>query len=270
MKKHITLAGASILLLLAAACSSGGIGDILGGGSSTNNGSYATQVRGTVDSVDVNSQSILLTNVSANGSMLSSGGNSGSTYRVYYDNNTSVSYNGQTFRPTDLERGDQVDVNINRTNSNQPVATSMNVIYNARTGNSYPSGSTYPNGSSTYPSNGSYATVHGTVRSIDTSRGTITIDRGYNAGTVSVPYSGNLPVYYNGATYSVSNLEVGDEIDVRMNGNYAQDITVTRSMSANNYPNNNNYPSNSQYSTVRGTVRYIDTTNHTIQLDSPS
>ena len=79
-----------MVLLLAAACSSGGIGDILGGGSSTGNGSYATQVRGTVDSIDTNSQSILLTNVSANGSMLSSGG-SGNTYRVYYDSRTSVS-----------------------------------------------------------------------------------------------------------------------------------------------------------------------------------
>src|SRR5438552_2098338 len=152
MRKNITLAGAAIVLLLAAACSSGGIGDILGGGSSTGNGTYATQVRGTVDSIDTNSQSILLTNVSANGSMLS---------------------------------------------------------------------------------------------------------------------SGNWPAYYNGATYSVSNLEVGDEIDVRMNGNYAQDITVTRSMSATNgsypngttNPNGSTYPSNGQYSTVRGTIRYVDTTN---------
>jgi len=258
MKRNITLAGAAILLLLAAACSSGGIGDILGGGSNTN-GTAATQIRGTVDSVDTNSQSIYLTNVSGNGSMLSSGG-SGTTTRVYYDNRTSVSYNGQTFRPTDLERGDQVDVYLDRSNSNQPLATSMNVVYNARTGNTYPSTT---NPSSTYPS--STSTVHGIVRSLDTYRNQMTVQQSYNNATITVPYNTNTPVYYNGATYSVSQLEVGDEIDIRMNGSYAQDITVTRSMSSNT-----GVPGSTQYSTIRGTVRFVDTNNHTIQLDSPS
>ena len=68
MKRNMSLAGAAIALLLLAACgSSGGLGDILGGG---NNGNYATQIRGTVDSVDTYNQTIRLTNVSGNGSML--------------------------------------------------------------------------------------------------------------------------------------------------------------------------------------------------------
>jgi hypothetical protein len=255
MKRNLSMAGAALLLLLAAACSSGGIGDILG----SNNGGTATQVRGTVDSVDTSNQSILLTNVSGNGSMLSSGG-SGNTIRVYYDTRTTVSFNGQNYRPTDLERGDQVDVNLDRSNSNQPLATSMNVVYNARTGG------TYPSGGSTYP--GTYSTIHGVVRSVDTNRNQMTVQQTSNGQNIVIPYNTNTPVYYNGASYSVSNLEIGDEIDVRMNGSYAQDVTVTHSISAST--GSSTYPSNNQYATVRGTVRYIDTANHTIQIDSPS
>ena len=257
MKKNLSLAGAAIALVLLAACgSSGGIGDILGGG---NNANYATQIRGTVDSIDTYNQTIVLTNVSGNGSMLSSGGSTtGNTVRVLYDSRTTVSYNGQNFRPTDLERGDQVDVNVERTNNNEPLATSMNVVYNARAGNTYPNSGT--------PSGTYGTTVHGVVRSIDTSRGTMTVDRGYNGGVITVPYNTNTPVYYNGTTYRVTDLEVGDEIDVRMNGNYAQDITVTRSVSSSGTYGN----SSSQYSTIRGTVRAVNTSNHTIQLDSPS
>ncbi len=264
-KKYALITGAALAVLLLAACgSSGGLGDILGGGTNSGNGTYATQIRGTVDSVDTRTSSIYLTNVSGNGSMLSSGGSS-SNVRVYYDNRTTVNYNGQTFRPQDLERGDQVDISVSQS-SNQLYASSMNVIYNARAGNT-----TYPNGNN-YPNNGTYGTtVHGTVRAVDTYRGTISVDRGYNAGTISIPFSTNTPVYYNGQTYRTSDLQVGDEIDIRMNGNTAQDITVTRSVSSNgSYPGSTYPGSSSQYSTIRGTVRSVNTSSHTIQLDSPS
>ena len=136
----------------------------------------------------------------------------------------------------------------------------MNVVYNART-----SGGTYPNSGN--PSGSYGTTVHGVVRSIDTYRGTMTVDQGYNGGTITVPYTTNTPVYYNGGTYRVTDLEVGDEIDVRMNGNAAQDITVTRSIGSGGMSGGS---STGQYSTVRGTVRAVNTTNRTIQLDSPS
>lgn len=258
MKKYSLITGAAIAVLLLSACgSSGGLGGILGGGGS-NNGTYATQLRGTVDSVDTSGRSIYLINVTGNGSMLSSG-SSGQSVRVYYDNRTTVNYNGQSFRPEDLERGDQVDVTVDQS-SNQLYANAMNVVYNARAGNT-----TVPGGN--YPNNGTYGTtVHGTVRAVDTYRGTITVDRGYNGGTISIPFSTNTPVYYNGQTYRTSDLEVGDEIDVRMNGNNAQDITVTRSMSGGAI----NGGTSTQYATIRGTVRSVNTSNRTIQLDSPS
>lgn len=243
-----TLAAATFALLFLAACgSSGDMGDIFGNG--TNNGSSSTEIRGTVDSVDLNSGSIDLTNVSGNNSMLSSGG--GSTARVFFDNRTSVDYNGRSYRPEDLERGDQVAARVDQSN-NRLYATSMSVLYDARTRSSDPYGTT----------------VHGRVRSVDTSRRTITLDDGYGR-TTTVQYSTNTPVTYNGQNYSPADLETGDEIDVRVDnlggGQYAaRDISVTRSVSSNG-----GYGSTTQ-STIRGTVRYVDTNRRTIELDSVS
>ena len=266
--KFKTISAAAIALLFLAACGSsgGGLGDIFGGGS--NSGTNNTELRGTVDSVDLNSNSIYLVNVSnSNGSMLSNSG-SGSAVRVYFDNRTSVDYQGRSYRPTDLERGDQVAVRVDQSN-NRLYANSMSVLYDARNsnGSSYPSGS-YPSGN--YPNNGTYgSTIHGTVRSVDTYRRTISIDAGYGSYT-TITYDTNTPVYFNGRNYSVADLENGDEIDVRAsnlgsNRYQAQDITVTRSISGGGTTNNGTYGQTSG-STIRGTVSYVDTNNHTIQL----
>ena len=146
-KNTLSFAAAAVALLLLAACgSSSPMGDIFGSGNGNGNGNYNTEIRGTVDSVDLNSGSIYLINATnSNSGMLSSGG--GNSYRVYFDNRTTVDYNGRSFRPEDLERGDQVAVRVDQS-SNRPYATSMSVLYDAR--NSNTSG-TYP---STYPSNG--------------------------------------------------------------------------------------------------------------------
>lgn len=269
MKSKTTiLSAAAIALLLLAACgSSNPLGGVFGGG---NNSSYTNDIRGTVDSVDLSSNSIYLINVSnSNGSMLSNSGGGGGV-RVYFDNRTTVDYNGKSYRPADLERGDQVDVRVDQS-GNQLYASSMSVTYNARNSGSYPSGS-YPSGSNptnTYPNNGTYnTTLRGTVRSIDTYRRTISLDTGYN-GTTMISYDTNTPVYFNGRNYLPADLEVGDQIDVRVgNNNFAQDITVTRSISngtgsTGTYGQTNN-------GTIRGTVSYVDTTNRTIQLQSVS
>lgn len=269
MKSKISIvSAAAIALLLLAACgSSNPLGDIYGNGG--NNGNYSTQIRGTVDSVDLNSNSIYLINAtSSNGSMLSnSGGTYGNSVRIYFDNRTSVDYQGRNYSPADLERGDQVSVNVDQTsNSNRLYATTMSVLSDVRNSGQYPSGATYPNGSSN-PNGGYNSVIHGTVRSIDTNRRTISIDTGYNAYT-TILYSSNTPVYYSGRNYSPSDLEVGDQIDVRVgnssgsNQYQAQDITVTRSISDNGTTNG----TYGQASTIRGTVTYVDTSRHTIEL----
>lgn len=275
MKSKISIfSTAAIALLLLAACgSSNPLGGVFGGG---NNSTYNNEIRGTVDSVDLNSNSIYLINVSNNnGSMLSNSG-SGNGVRVYFDNRTTVDYNGQSYRPTDLERGDQVAARVDQS-GNQLYATSMSVLYNARNSGSYPSGS-YPNGSypnGSYPNNGTYgSTLHGTVRSIDTYRRTISVDTGYGSYS-TIQYDTNTPVYFNGRNYTVADLEVGDEIDIRTSNNLgsnryqASDITVTRSISGGPSSSNGTYGQTTN-GTIRGTVTYVDTNSRTIQLQGVS
>jgi hypothetical protein len=239
------------------------VGDIFGGG---NNNNQTYELRGTVDSVDLNSRSVYLTNVSGLSSMLSSGGSNGNNVRVYFDERTPVDWQGRNYRPEDLERGDQVAVRVDES-GNRLYASSMSVTYNANASNNYPNNG-YP--SSTYP-NGSYGTtIRGTVNSVDTSRRTITVDRGYGS-YLTVEYDTSTPVYYNNSTYRVADLDRGDEIEIRgtdlgSNRLRASDITVTRNVGSNG---NGTYNSTST-STLRGTVRYVDTSRHTIELGSTS
>lgn len=260
MRTTKSLAAASLALVLLAACGSSGMGDILGGGSNTNN-NY--EIRGTVESVDLNSRSIWLSNVSGyNTSMLSNGG-TGSTVRVYYDDRTPVEFNGQSYRPSDLERGDQVAVRVDESN-NSLVAESVSVLRDVSSGSSYPS----------YPSSGSGAyesTIRGTVRYVDSSRRTIEVDRGSGSTTV-VEFDTNTPVRYNNQTYNPVDLERGDEIDIRArdlgNGRWlATDISVVRSVSSTNGTYGNG-SSSASTATIRGTVRSIDTSRRTIELES--
>lgn len=250
MKTTKSLAAASLLLILLAAC--GSVGDVLGGGGSgQQQGNY--EISGTVDSVDLSSRSIYLTNVSGYTSMLSNGG---SAVRVYYDDRTPVSFNGQTYRATDLERGDQVAVRVDES-GNTLMAESMTVLRDVSSG-------------STYPPSGSYeSNIRGTVRYVDTSRRTIEVDRG-SGSTTFVEFETNTPVYFNNQTYNPVDLERGDEIDVRArdlgNGRFlAQNISVIRSISSNGSIGG---PSTTQTATVRGTVRNVDTVNRTIELES--
>lgn len=258
MKTTKSLAAASLALVLLAACGSSGMGDILGGGGS-NQQNY--EIRGTVESVDQNSRSIFLSNVTGyNASMLSNGG-SGSTVRVYYDDQTPVEFNGQSYRPSDLERGDQVAVRVDESGNNL-LAESMTVIRDVSSGSS-----SYP----TSPS-GSYDTnIRGTVRYVDTSRRTIEVDRGYGS-TTFVEFDTNTPVRFNNQNYNPVDLERGDEIDIRArdlgNGRFlAQDISVLRSVSGNNGTYGSGTSSSSQ-ATIRGTVRSVDTVRRTIELES--
>jgi len=235
MRTTKVIAAAAFALLLAAACSStGGYGDIFG-----SNSRY--DIRGTVDSVDASSRSIWLTNATGYNTSLASGGN-GNAVRVYYNDNTTVNFNGRSYRPQDLERGDEVVVHAAQSGS-QVVADSMDVTYNSR--GTMTSGSTYPYPSSSttpYPSNSNYSTIRGTVRSVDTYNHTMTLDstswisgfRSTNNGSMmTVSFDNNARVDYNGTLYPVTNLERGDVVDVQVVNNgasnyFAQSIVLVR------------------------------------------
>ena len=254
MTKPKSLAAATLALLFLAACgSSGGLGDILGGGANNN-----YEIRGTVDYVDTSNRILHLRNVSGYSNMLSNGGG-GDSVRVHFDENTTVGYQGQTFRVADLERGDEVAVEVDES-GNQLHAERMTVLRDVSSG------------SSTYPGSGVYdSTIRGTVRYVDTSRGTIEIDRG-SGSLMTVDFSSSTPVYWNNQTYRVGDLERGDEIEIRLSDSgtsrhLARDITVIRSVSSSGGTFGN---SSSQMSTIRGTVRYVDTSRRTIELESAS
>jgi hypothetical protein len=239
MRTAKVIAAAAFALVLAAACSSynpyGNNGPVYG-----SNGSY--DIRGTVDSVDTTNHSIWLVNTSGYNTGLAS--SSGNAVRVYYGNNTTENFNGRTYRPADLERGDEVVVHAEQSGS-QIVADSMDVTYNSRgtmtSGSNYP----YPSSSSTYPypsSSSDYSTIRGTVRSVDTYNHTITLDstswmsgfRSTNNGSVmTISYDNNSRVDYNGTLYPVTNLERGDVVDVQVVNNgssnyFAQSLTLVR------------------------------------------
>jgi hypothetical protein len=233
MRTTKIIAAAAFALLVVAACSSsGGLGDILG----TNNNRY--DIRGTVDSVDLNSHSIWLTNASGYNTSLASGGSSGNSVRVYFNDNTTVNFNGRSYRPQDLERGDEVTVHASQSGS-QVVADSMDVTYNSRGTMTSSGSSTYPS----YPSSSNVATYRGTVRSIDTYNHTITLDSaswmsGFRKTTgsgslMTVSFPANAQVNYNGQLYPVTNLERGDVVDVQVTNNggsnwFAQNIVLVR------------------------------------------
>src|SRR5438874_1833923 len=124
IRKNVFLAAAAMALVLLASC--GSTSDIFGGGNKK--GSYSRTIHGTVDAVDLNSNSIVLMNANGYNTNLST--NNGNSVRVYFDRNTTVSYQGQSYRPENLDRGDQVDVNV-RQSGNQLIADTMTVTYNA-------------------------------------------------------------------------------------------------------------------------------------------
>src|SRR5437764_2296142 len=96
MNRYKTIAAAAFTLILLAACGSYGNRDSYGYPSYPSNSNYGSyDIRGTVDSVDPNNQSIFLTNVTGYGDSLNTGRTS--SVRVYYDSRPQLSYQGRTY-----------------------------------------------------------------------------------------------------------------------------------------------------------------------------
>jgi hypothetical protein len=126
---------------------------------------------------------------------------------VAYDNATRVEYEGRSYRPEDLEAGDQIHVTT-RNSTDRIVADRVVVARNiSRNGAPAPQ----------------QAQLHGTVRSVDTNARTIILDgvswaQGFNPGTngqtTRVGYDSTTIVEYRGRRYGIANLEPGDVVDV--------------------------------------------------------
>jgi hypothetical protein len=113
---------AVLLLLAACGASLGDLGGILGSPSP----STPSNVNGTVNFIDTSAQRIDLTVNTVNN--LRSSQSSGS---IYYDNRTQVQWQGHTYSPADLERGDEVSVHGFNDNGKY-VADQITVTRNVR------------------------------------------------------------------------------------------------------------------------------------------
>ena len=137
-------------------------------------------------------------------------------------------------------------------------------------------------GSTTSDPNGNLANVRGTVERVNETERYIVVDRedsssnlrngdGYG-DEVTVYYDDSTTVEHQGRTYKPADLEVGDRIlaDVGQSGSrlIAEEIQVLYDVTTGN-DSNDTY--NDDYDTrtteLRGTVRYVDTGDKTLELE---
>jgi hypothetical protein len=263
MKRHLSI---SFLAPLAAAALLAGCTVGIGGSypgrypDRDPNGAYgyddrADELRGTVASVNTRERLIYIDlNMDREGdgrNDLRNGDDAEDTAVFSYDDGTVVRYQGQTFRPQDLERGDRIQASVDR-NGNRLFAQNIEVLYDVSRGAGAPGGydprrdgprgddprgddpGRYdPRGDAPRNDdsrNDDLATeLRGTVRSIDLRSRTLELDRsgsgsrGLSSGTrpgpsddmVVVRYDADTTVRYQGRTYSPENIERGDEVRIQ-------------------------------------------------------
>jgi hypothetical protein len=195
-----------------------------------------SDLRGTVSRVDTRNRIIVVDREDTGDRYdLRNGGDRRQSY-LSYDDSTTVSFQGRTFAPEDLEAGDRIAASLDQNdrndrydlrgpygqNGDRLFARDIQVLYDVSSGN----GTTRDDRDAT--------NLRGTVRSLDTRNRTLEIDRsGYDLsnGPVLVRYDSATEVQYQGRRYSPENLERGDvvEIDVHRDGGgdlLAQQIVV--------------------------------------------
>jgi bifunctional DNA-binding transcriptional regulator/antitoxin component of YhaV-PrlF toxin-antitoxin module len=205
---------AAAVLLTLTACGSSGVGDILGSprDSGSSYPSSVGGVRGTVERVDTRDRFLV---VNADDTYRSNLRNGNEQITVYYDDSTRVQYEGRTFRPDDLERGDRVEIDVDQSGSRM-IAQDIQVLYDATAGTS----------TGTYNDDyRSTSEVRGTVRYVDTRARTLEIEprsSSFSTGStgrsdvVIVRYDTSTTVEFEGRSYKPENLERGDEVEIEV------------------------------------------------------
>ncbi len=161
------LAVPAIAVALAAggcATGNGGLGGVLGG---ILNPAGSNTVAGTIAGVDTRSQIVYVNTV--NGQQLP----------VQYDNNTQVVYQNQAYPVVDLQRGDQVNVQLQGTGNGGYYTSYIQVTQSVQNSSSYPGGY-----------GGNYQTLAGSVNQINYQNGTFVLNQsnGYSV-LVQMPYN---------------------------------------------------------------------------------
>ncbi|MFL6236644.1 MAG: DUF5666 domain-containing protein [Thermoanaerobaculia bacterium] len=150
-----------------------------------------------------------------------------------YDDGTTVRYQGRSFRPEDLERGDRIQVRVDRNDDGRLLAESIDVLYDVGQGGPPPPPTPTPRGDRDRDRGRGVdrdGGLQGVIRSIDTEAQTLEIDR--SGERVTVSYDDRTPVRFQGERYSPDNLEWGDEVRIRVHDYdgrlFAQEIVVVR------------------------------------------
>ncbi len=148
-------------------------------------------------------------------------GRYGDRVYLYYDDRTTVEYQGRTFRPEDLEPGDRIQVGDLDNRGDRLIAQDIQVVYDVSAGG--PGGYEGPYDRSNPPDDA--RDLRGTVRFVNTRDRTVEIeasgsryDSGFNtgrSGVVVVRYNSGTAVEYQGRRYEPGNLEQGDVVEVQ-------------------------------------------------------
>ncbi len=155
---------AAALVVGGCASTGGPLGGVLGG---ILNPAGANTVAGSIAGVDTRNQVVYVNTV--NGQQLP----------VQYDNNTQVIYQNQTYPVVDLQRGDQVNVQLQGNGNGGYYTSYIQVTQSVQNGSQYPG---------SY--GGNYQTLAGSVSQINYQNGTFVLNQsnGYSV-LVQMPYN---------------------------------------------------------------------------------
>lgn len=214
---------ALVAAVLLAGCGSTGVGDILGGGRDTSTNDrydpYTTSdVRGTVERVDTLDRFIVV-NVEGTGYRSDLRNGNDDEVTLYYDDRTRVEFEGQIYRPDDLERGDRIQADVEQSGSRLFVQD-IEVLYDVTGGNQ---NDRYSQDDRYRDDDLASRELRGTVRYLNTRDRTLEIQptrSGFSTGRtddiVVVHYDSGTIVEFEGRRYQPENLERGDEVEIEL------------------------------------------------------
>ncbi|MFY9820319.1 MAG: hypothetical protein WAM82_02995 [Thermoanaerobaculia bacterium] len=141
---------------------------------------------------------------------------------LFYDDDTTVEFQGRDYRPEDLERGDRIHASVDW-RQGRPVAEEIEVLYDVS------SGAPAPQEREGFKGEGEpdAAALRGIVRGVDVQHQTLEVepaqaaagdsdDDGADSDLVAVRYDAQTTVEYQGRSYGPENLEDGDVVEIRL------------------------------------------------------
>jgi hypothetical protein len=213
--QRISFLAALVAALVLTGCGSSGIGDILGGGSGTRTNDPYNQnidnVRGTVERVNTTERYIVVDSEEVTSNLRNGGDDE---LVLYYDDRTTVEFQGRTFEPDDLEAGDRILADVESSGSRLMVEE-IQVLYDVTSNTTDDNDDRYDNDNDPYDTR--TTEVRGTVRYVDTRDQTLELEPSTGrTGLVVVHYDASTIVEFEGRRYKPENLERGDRVEVEV------------------------------------------------------